>query len=250
MEQAFKQHFIDQWNKYFTGAQLPLTFFYSTDPAGADVPHPTAPHVCMVGQLKQARNGKPIAFTGETLICGGGKRYCGFPSDLGPSFRYFLSCGIPGKLEGERYKKTPEMVDEIMRGAPKIEAPDKYLVFKRFDQLAEADQPAGIVFFGPPDVISGIFTLCTFGTTDPNSVISPFAAGCGQIVMHVMLQSREEQQKGVLGVFDVSARPSLEPNTMTLGVPLKKFKEMVSDMDESFLITPSWEKVRRRIESG
>jgi len=30
-----------------------------------------------------------------------------------PHFEYFLSCGIPGKLEGERYKKSPELVKEF-----------------------------------------------------------------------------------------------------------------------------------------
>jgi hypothetical protein len=30
-------------------------------------------------------------------------------------------------------------------------------------------------------------------------------------------------------------------------VPMKKFERMVANMDESFLITPSWEKVRARL---
>jgi len=48
-------------------------------------------------------------------------------------------------------------------------------------------------------------------------------------------------------MFDVSARPWVPPNVLTFAVPFKRFVEMVSYMDESFLITKSWEKVKRRI---
>ena len=67
-------------------------------------------HVCMIGQLAPViRKGQTLSFTQETFGCFGGVRYSGFPSEDNPDFKYFLSCGIPGKLEGERYKKTPEL---------------------------------------------------------------------------------------------------------------------------------------------
>jgi hypothetical protein len=49
-------------------------------------------------------------------------------------------------------------------------------------------------------------------------------------------------------MFDVSARPGVDTNSLTFSVPMKKFERMVADMDESFLITPSWEKVRARMK--
>jgi hypothetical protein len=52
----------------------------------------------------------------------------------------------------------------------------------------------------------------------------------------------------VLGMFDVSARPFLKEGVLSFAAPMKKFAQMVEDMDESFLITGSWEKVMRRIE--
>lgn len=36
-------------------------------------------------------------------------------SHIRPDFEYFLSCGIPGKMEGEPDKKSPELVKEIMQ---------------------------------------------------------------------------------------------------------------------------------------
>jgi hypothetical protein len=51
-------------------------------------------------------------------------------------------------------------------------------------------------------------------------------------------------------MFDVSARPCVEAKVLTLAVPWPKFRQMVDDMEESFLITRSWERVRARIGQG
>jgi hypothetical protein len=48
-------------------------------------------------------------------------------------------------------------------------------------------------------------------------------------------------------MFDVSARPFVEPNTLTFAMPTKLFLTLLENQDESFLITESWKKVRERI---
>jgi hypothetical protein len=49
-------------------------------------------------------------------------------------------------------------------------------------------------------------------------------------------------------MFDVSARPCVDGETLTLAVPWAKFAGMVGNMDESFLITGAWDRVRKRIK--
>ena len=61
------------------------------------------------------------------------------------------------------------------------------------------------------------------------------------------LEKASARPRGVLGMFDVSARPYVPKNTLSFAVPMKKFVRMIEHMDESFLITPSWDKVRKRI---
>jgi len=51
-------------------------------------------------------------------------------------------------------------------------------------------------------------------------------------------------------MFDVSARPCVPSGVLTFAVPWPKFVGMVDNMDESFLITTSWHKVRSRIREG
>jgi hypothetical protein len=48
-------------------------------------------------------------------------------------------------------------------------------------------------------------------------------------------------------MFDVSARPCVAADVFTFAVPMNRFAEMVENMEESFLITGSWSKVRKRI---
>jgi len=56
----------------------------------------------------------------------------------------------------ERYKKSPELVKEMMTKAPVFKASARFIVFKRWDALEEADDPEVVIFFARPDVVSGL----------------------------------------------------------------------------------------------
>ena len=164
-----------------------------------------------------------------------------------PNFEYFLSCGIPGKLEGEKYKKTPEIVKKAMLNMPEFKAPSKYIVFKRWDNLTESDNPEVVIFYATPDVLSGLFTLANFDEIEQNGVFTPFGAGCGTIVQYPYLEKDSERPRCVIGMFDVSARPYVPEENLTFSAPINKFIKMINNMDESFLTTNSWSKVKKRI---
>lgn len=247
MDRAFRDTFLERWRRYFGGAELPIAFYY-TDDAGRAVPAPPPKdHECVLAPLARVRHGEALRFELATVGCGGGKRYFGFSQQLRPEFEYFLSCGIPGTLEGERYKQSPELVREFVQQAPVFQAPGRYLVFKRWDALAEADTPEVVIFFARSDVLSGLFTLANFDQVTQYGVVAPFAAGCGSIVQYPYLERQAETPRGILGMFDVSARPYVPADVLTFAVPMRKFAAMVANMEDSFLITPSWAKVRQRL---
>jgi hypothetical protein len=56
----------------------------------------------MIGVLARVRKGSSLKFGVDSIGCAGGRRYTGFTQDISPTFEHFLSCGIPGKIEGER----------------------------------------------------------------------------------------------------------------------------------------------------
>lgn len=248
MDMEMKTKFEHLWAHYFGAAELPVGFYYANEqPPGTQIPKPPKGQRCVIGDLSKARAGKNLAFVADVIGCFGGRKYLGFAEGLMPDFEYFLSYGIPGKLEGERYKKSPELVKEVMKKMPSFKAPGRFIVFKRWDRLEEADKPDVIIFFARPDVLSGLFTLSNFDQADPYGVISPFGAGCSTIVTHPYLEKDKEKPRSVLGMLDVSARPCVQADVVTFSVPMNRFATMVGNMEESFLVTDSWRKVKRRI---
>ncbi len=247
MEIALKDRFLAGWQKYFPGAELPIVFYYTDKADRAQPAVLTLETRCIICALKPVREGQALRFDEDNIGCGGGKRYLGFQQELRPTFRYFLSCGIPGELEGERYKKTPELVDAHLQHHPTFEAPGKYIVFKRWDRLDEKDEPTVVIFFASSDVLSGLYTLAGFDEADLQAVIAPFGSGCASIVDYPFHELGSARPRAVLGMFDVSARPCVPGNVLTLAIPWPKFVRMVDDMEESFLITSSWARVRERL---
>ena len=49
-------------------------------------------------------------------------------------------------------------------------------------------------------------------------------------------------------MLDVSARPFVSKDVLSFSVPMNKFVGMVGNIEESFLITKSWEKIQKRIK--
>lgn len=247
MDMEFKETFQEKWKIHFNRAELPITFYYTDQEGiGEMVPTPSG-HQCIIGVLQKVRNGTSLCFNSDTVGCGGGKRYLGFTQEMMPGFEYFLSCGLEGRMEGERYKKTPEIVKALMEKAPSFEAPGRFIIFKRWDKLEKEDLPDVVIFFARPDVLSGLFTLVNFEEIEPYGVVAPFSAGCGSIVQYPYLEKNKDHQRSIAGMFDVSARPFVSKDELSFAVPINKFRRMVENMNESFLITPSWAKVRKRI---
>jgi hypothetical protein len=247
MNTELKSAFEERWKKYFKETPLPIIFFYSDDASDAELIEKPTGHRCLIGDLAKVRKGIPIAFGAGSISCSGGKRYLGFSNRLRPNFDYFLSCGIPGELEGERYIRTPEQVHKLVSGMTQIPVEKKYIIFRRWDHIKPTDEPEAVIFFATADVLSGLFTLVNFDHEKGDGVIAPFGAGCSSVVHHPWFENRKEDPKAVIGMFDVSARPYVPEDTLTFTIPMKRFEKIVSYMDESFLITDSWKKVMKRL---
>ncbi len=242
-----KNEFTGQWKKYFGKAELPLIFYYTDDPGEIKKAPKAKGRQCIIGDLKQIRNGESLCFDNEAVGCMGGKRYLGFSDKLRPDFDYFLSCGIPGKVEGERYKKTPDLVRDFLKNHQTLPAPGKWIVFKPWEKLDDHDVPEAVIFFAKPDALSGLFTLANFEEPEPNGVYCPFSAGCGSTVLYPMQENRKANPRAVLGMFDPSARLYAGSDELSFAAPWKKFIRMAEYMDESFLITETWSAVKSRI---
>ena len=249
MDPKFPSFFLSRWTKYFPGADIPICYYYTDHPLDHDLKESVNRDRCLIGNLPQVQQGYHYVYNAHSPGCSGGKRYTGFSTKLRPNFEYFLSCGIPGELEGERYKKSPELVEQYLKIHPPFTAPGKYLVFKRFDKLSEGENPFAVIFFASPDVLSGLFALANYDRSDPHGVVTPMGSGCASIINYPYQEAQSDNPACVLGMFDVSARPCVPGGKLTFTIPMHRFEQMVHYMDESFLTTKSWDLVRSRVEA-
>jgi hypothetical protein len=173
----------------------------------------------------------------------------GFLEKARPDIEYFLSCGIPGELEGERYIKTPELARKyfgMMRPRP---APATYCVFKPIEAFQRGSvKPDVVAFFVSPDILSGLFTLTNYALETTEAVYSPFGSGCSTILTYPLREAEKESPRAVIGMFDVSARPMVEKEAVSFAIPYSVFLKLLENVSGSFLQTESWKKVLRRIQ--
>ena len=177
MDMKIKAKFSQLWKDYFNNVELPITFYYGEN-VESELVKPGTTSRCVIRALMEVRNGRSLSFNANSIGCFGGRRYLGFTENLRPDFEYFLSCGIPDKMEGERYKKSPELVKKIIKNWPVFKAPKSFITFKRWDNLTKEDNPEVVIFFAHPDVLSGLFTLINFDESRPESVFAPMGSGC------------------------------------------------------------------------
>jgi uncharacterized protein (DUF169 family) len=248
MDISIKEQFITLWELYFKKAELPIVYYFGDNDDDEIIKvERSKSWSCLICELAKVRKGDSLMYDADALGCMGAKRYVGFSENLRPDFEYFLSCGIPGKMEGERYKKSPEIVRETLKQQKTLPTKGKNIIFKRWDKITTADNPEVVIFFARGEVLSGLFTLANFENVDPNGVIAPFAAGCGSIIHYPYLEKDAKEPKAVLGMFDPSSRPCVPVDYLSFAIPMVKFEKMIANMKESFLITDTWKNVMKKI---
>ena len=244
----FSKESLEPFRETLGLKESPLGVYY-TDVKPEGVTPKEGIHGCMIGLLQNARKkGKIVYFDKDHFGCAGGGYYMGFLEFPRPNIEYFLSCGIPGEMEGERYIKTPQLAREYFGKMKPRPAPAAYCVFKPIEQFQNEIKPEVVVFFAPPDILSGLFTLTNYALERTDAVYTPFGSGCGTILTHPLKEAEKEIPRAVLGMFDVSARPMVEKDALTLAMPFSIFIKLLENVSGSFLQTESWKKVLQRIQ--
>jgi uncharacterized protein (DUF169 family) len=158
----------------------------------------------------------------------------------GESFEHFL--------HGERYFKSPELVQRYVKSLPIMEIPTRYVVFKPLPEVdPSAEKPVSVIFFADPDQLSALVVLANYGRGDNENVIIPYAAGCQTIGIYPYREGRSERPRAVIGMTDISARvylrKQLGPNLMSFTAPLGLFEEMEANVPGSFLEGTIWQSL-------
>ena len=247
MRLEIKERFLKAWEKHFPNNELPLVCFYANELKDVEFPNAPKPHprgyTCIFSQIAPVRRGRARAFNADNLGCFGANLHLGFDQPhVTDEVRQYV-------CEVERYKKTSDHLDRHYAHYPIMQAPGKYLVFKRWDILEEHDTPQVVVFFGNPDTMSGLHTLANYDEKTPFGVYAAWGSGCDSLINYPMRELESEQPKSFIGGFDPSGRRCVKPDLLTFSTPWPKFLRMLDNMDESFLVGDDWADVKSRFQS-
>ena len=205
---------------------------------------------CVIGNIWLARKKKGTAFIStEEYGCPGGSFYC---SMMKPNLRFiehYVTTGFEGSpIHGERYLPSPEAMRKFLDTVDPREAPAKYCLFKPLSLFSGDEEPEFIIFFARPEVLSGLFTHTTFTTGEVDSIVSPFGAGCTNVVGWPLHYQEKGQEKAVLGGFDPSARKYMKTDELTFTVPWSLYQRMLKTLPESvFSVEGEWKTVRKKV---
>ncbi len=223
---------------------------------------------CVIWHLAAAAKGRTAVADDKTFGCLGGAVGLGFgnayeswPGGI-ECFYGFLSNGFeqpadPSDSEslhgrraalhrdGERYVKSPRLVEKFVRSLPITRIPTRYVVFKPLAQVDPArETPQVVVFVVHPDQLSALIVMANYDRDDNENVITPFGAACHQIGIFPYREAASDRPRAVLGLSDISARKhvkrQLGDHLMTMAMPWKRFLELEDNVEGSFLQTDQW----------
>ena len=201
---------------------------------------------CVIAMLNAAAvKGKTAAFNLDTVACPGGKAGLGLKEFEPGVIEYFLSVGGKGPKPGEHYKKTPELALEYITNAPKTKTP-AYLIFCPLEQIGEI-MPEEIIFLVNADQLSGLATLANYDSPSQDNVHTLFGSGCMQSVLYGLEEEEAGGKHCFIGLTDPSARKCISKDMLSFSVPYRRFPELETNVEGSFLQTETWKIIAGRI---
>ncbi len=204
---------------------------------------------CIMGNIWLARKKHTAAWVSPTECgCMGGGYFSGMYAPYLERNVHFVSTGVPGTpMEGEHYMPSPEAMRAFLDDVAPPPPPAKYCVIKPLDQFQNGETPLVVVFFVRPEALTGLHSLAGYATGSHNAMVSPFGAGCTNIISWPLVYQQRGQECAVLGGFDPSARKYMKTDELTFAAPLPLYRKMLNCMEGSALTRHTWEGVRKKV---
>lgn len=204
---------------------------------------------CLMGNIWLARKKRKAAWIShEECGCPGGGFFSGMYRPYLESSAYFISTGIPGApIEGQHYMPSPETMRVFMEAASPPSISGKYCVIKPLEHFLDHETPLVVVYFVRGEVLAGLHSLTGYATGNHNAVVSPFGAGCANIIAWPLAYQQQGLEYAVLGGFDPSARKYMKTDELTFALPLPLYQKMLDVMETSALTRHTWAGVRKKV---
>lgn len=220
-------------------------------PAGA-LSFPEGKWGCIMALTSSVfKQGKTACFSKATCTCMGGRIGFGFTENYPEGFDEFLSCGdengecpLPNR-KPEGYKASPAWVKLWREVLPTRLIKEKYVVI---EPLSSAKEPPNLViFYVTPDQLSALVVLANYARAGAENVAIPHAAGCQSICLLPLAECEKESPRAIVGMMDISARPFIDKDLLSVTMPYAMFRTMEEHIPNSFLEREAWKRIAPRL---
>ena len=203
---------------------------------------------CVIGHIWRARKKRrPAFFDSGHFGCPGGAFFLGFMKPQTETIIHYVSTGIPGRMEGEHYCDSPDVLREIFAYLDPRSAPKTFCVVKPLSQFTAEEAPELVAFFARPETLCGLHQLAAFVSHEPEVVASPWGAACANLITWPLKYLSEGKPRAVVGGWDPSARKFFKTDELSLTIPYDMFRQMLDRFEDSFLMTKTWSTVQKKI---
>ena len=203
---------------------------------------------CIVPLILKASTGVPLVFAEESTGWPCSAFYLGFQDTIFEGIEYFLSNKDDFWRPCERFIKNPDLAKLLIDNIHPAKPTKPYLVIKPLEDFVADEEPESVLFFVNADQLSALVFLSHYdapGSMD--RVLAPFASACMALVTLPLKLARNNEQKAVLGLFDIAARTRMPNDLLSVAVPYAFMKKLAEFLPESFVTTENWGKLKTRI---
>jgi len=203
---------------------------------------------CIVPLILKASTGIPLVVGEESTGWPCSAFYLGFQDTIFEGIEYFLSNKDDFWRPCERFIQTPEMAKAFVDNVHPVKPGKKYVVIKPLNDFAPDEEPESVLFFVNADQLSALVFLSHYdapGSLD--RVLAPFASSCMALVTLPLKLARSNEQKAVMGLFDIAARTRMPADLLSFALPYSFLKKLAGFLPESFVTTHNWGTIKERI---
>ncbi|MGE5393651.1 MAG: DUF169 domain-containing protein [Candidatus Saccharibacteria bacterium] len=202
---------------------------------------------CIVPLILKASTGVPLVVSEASTGWPCSAFYLGFQDTIFEGIEYFLSNKKDFFRPCEKFIQNPVLAKAFVDNVQPVKVEKRYMVIKPLEDFVSDEEPECVLFFVNADQLSALVFLSHYdapGSMD--RVLAPFASACMALVTLPLKLARSNEQKAVMGMFDISARSRMPQDLLSLSMSYAYLKKLAAILPESFLTTENWEKLKAR----
>ncbi len=201
---------------------------------------------CITPLIFKSAKGKVVAFDDNSTGLPCSSFYLGYSKWIFPGIEKFLSNESVHGRQPERLLKNPKMAKEFVESYIPENKRNNAIIFKPLELFLKNEKPVIVIFFANADQLSALVYLISFGAPMEERIVTKFASACMSIFTVPLKYANEGKKMAVWGLHDVSVRKSLPKELMSLSMTYDLFMEVYNNINDSFIATENWEKLKRR----